>query len=84
MTSTINIKKPRLGRLMLMVLMLFIGQISFAQLSPPSLRCISVEPNGAVTLTWITTPDTGSVFGGYFIYGSPSANGPFSLYDSVK
>ncbi|MFM7053518.1 MAG: gliding motility-associated C-terminal domain-containing protein [Bacteroidota bacterium] len=84
MTSTNNIKQPRLGRLMLMVLMLFIGQISFAQLSPPSLRCISVEPNGAVTLTWITTPDTGSVFGGYFIYGSPSANGPFSLYDSVK
>jgi gliding motility-associated-like protein len=32
----------------------------------------------------VTTADTGSAFGGYFIYGSPSPNGPFSLYDSVK
>jgi len=84
MTSPTSIKKTPFGRLMLIVLMLFTCQISLAQLSPPSLRCISVEPNGAVTLTWITTPDTGSVFGGYFIYGSPSANGPFSPYDSVK
>lgn len=57
---------------------------SHAQLSPPSLRCISVETSGAVTLTWVANPDTGTAFGGYFIYGSPSANGPFSLYDSVK
>jgi gliding motility-associated-like protein len=65
--------------------MVFVGiHGAFAQLSPPSLRCISVEPSGAVSLTWIASPDTGSNFGGYFIYGSPSVNGPFSLYDSVK
>lgn len=76
--------KSRVSLNFLLGLTLLIPVSTFAQLSPPSLRCISVESNGAVTLSFITTPDTGSAFGGYFIYGSPSANGPFSLYDSVK
>lgn len=77
-------KKIRMSWVLFAGLILTLPVSSLAQLSPPSLRCISVESNGAVTVSFITTPDTGSAFGGYFIYGSPSANGPFSLYDSVK
>lgn len=54
-----------------------------AQPTPPSLRCISVEPSGAVTLTWITPADTGSIFGGYHVYYSSTFSGPFSAIDSI-
>jgi gliding motility-associated-like protein len=63
----------------------FAGTVPFAhgQLSPPQLRCISVESNGSVTLTWLAGADTGNVFGGYHIYGSSSVIGPYSPVDSI-
>jgi hypothetical protein len=50
--------------------------------SPPP-RCVSVLPNGDVTLTWSTPLDTGGTFNSYFIYTSASASGPFTVLDSI-
>lgn len=57
--------------------------VAFSQPDPPSLRCISVENNGNVTLTWITPADTGAVFGGYHLYYSSALSGPYSAADSI-
>ncbi len=59
------------------------NSVSFAQPTPPSLRCISVETNGTVTLSWLAPSDTGTVFGGYHISYSNNVNGPFINADSV-
>ena len=59
------------------------SKMAFAQPTPPSLRCISVEANGAVTLNWLAPSDTGNVFGGYHISYSNTINGPFIGIDSV-
>jgi hypothetical protein len=55
----------------------------YAQPDPPSLRCISVEDNGNVTLTWITPLDTGAAFGGYHIFYSAGIGGPYTTADSI-
>ena len=68
--------------LFLIFLLCFTGLIN-AQPTPPSLRCISVETNGNVTLTWLEPSDTASAFGGYHIFSSPSAGGPFIAADSI-
>lgn len=65
------------------VLLTSISFVSFAQPDPPSLRCISVEDNGNVTLTWIAPSDTGTSFGGYHIYFASGINGPYSAADSI-
>ncbi len=49
----------------------------------PQPRCVSVLPNGDVTLTWSTPADTGGTFNSYQIYTSSSAAGPFTLLDSI-
>lgn len=49
----------------------------------PQPRCVSVLPNGDVTLTWLTPLDTAGTFNGYFIYTSASPGGPFTLLDSI-
>lgn len=54
-----------------------------AQPDPPSVRCISVESNGNVTLNWLAPANAGTVFGGYHIYMSNSASGPFVPVDSI-
>jgi len=53
-------------------------------LGPPSLRCVDVQANGDVTLTWVPPNDPLSVFDAYLIFSSTSSSGPFSLLDSVK
>lgn len=50
---------------------------------PPSLRCASVLANGNVQLTWVPPPDPDNRFNSYHIYRSTSANGPFSVIDSI-
>lgn len=71
-------------KLILPVLLIFTlsGDVA-AQPTPPSLRCISVEPSGAVTLNWLTPADTGSSFGGYHIYYAAAQSGPYAVVDSV-
>lgn len=54
-----------------------------AQPDPPTVRCISVESNGNVTLNWLAPANAGTVFGGYHIYQSNSASGPFVPVDSI-
>jgi gliding motility-associated-like protein len=52
--------------------------------SSPSLRCLSVQPNGDVVLSWMVT-DTAlrKSFSCYYIYSSTSATGPFKAIDSI-
>ncbi|MBL0328858.1 MAG: gliding motility-associated C-terminal domain-containing protein [Bacteroidetes bacterium] len=49
----------------------------------PQPRCVSVLPNGDVTLTWSTPIDTGLTFNSYHIFTTASAAGPFTLLDSI-
>lgn len=73
-----------LKKLLSPVLLIFIltGE-AVTQPTPPSLRCISVESSGAVTLNWLTPADTGSSFGGYHVYFATMQNGPFLAVDSI-
>ncbi|MEP7265049.1 MAG: hypothetical protein ABI772_11155, partial [Bacteroidota bacterium] len=53
---------------------------------PPTVNCVSVLPNGNVTLDWSEPlpADTGRIFGGYIIYrSSPSSAGPYSQIGAV-
>jgi gliding motility-associated-like protein len=76
------LKLFKMRALALMIILLAIPFALFA-LSPPSLRCISVLPNGEVELNWVVDPDTGSVFGGYHISFSNNPGGPFIALDSI-
>ncbi len=49
----------------------------------PQVNCVSVLPNGDVTLTWTTPADPDGTYNGYFIYTSASSTGPFTVLDSV-
>jgi hypothetical protein len=55
---------------------------TFAQVSPPSLRCLQVSLNGDVQLTWVSAPPN-SNFLSYSIYYSISKNGPYTLLTSA-
>jgi gliding motility-associated-like protein len=51
----------------------------------PSLRCLAVQANGDVVLSWVL-PDTASVsrnFNCYSVYSSNNAAGPYSRIDSI-
>lgn len=51
----------------------------------PDLKCLSVAPNGDVTLTWAIPADPGGNFVGYQIYSSPlSPLGPYGLVGTVN
>lgn len=65
------------------ILLMSFSAESLAQPDPPSLRCISVEDNGNVTLTWIAPADTGASFGGYHLYYASGINGPYTAADSI-
>jgi len=49
---------------------------------PPDIRCVSVDANGDVLLSWehLPTSQTSSI---YNVYSSTSASGPFTLLDTV-
>ncbi len=49
-----------------------------AQVGPPSLRCISCNAAGDLTLTWVIPPDPGGQFFSYDIYRSATLLGPYS------
>ncbi|MFH0894007.1 MAG: gliding motility-associated C-terminal domain-containing protein [Bacteroidota bacterium] len=52
-------------------------------LPPPDLRCLAVQPNGSVTLTWIPPVDTFPSFNSYHIFYSTNPAGPFTEIDSI-
>jgi hypothetical protein len=49
----------------------------------PEPRCVAVQTNGDVTLTWMVPPDPDGTFNSYQIYTSAASGGPFVLLDSV-
>jgi gliding motility-associated-like protein len=61
------------------VILLFCVSRAYAQVGPPSLRCLEVLANNDVIIKWIPPVDPGGVFNSYDIYTSPSAGGPFTL-----
>ena len=50
--------------------------------NPPDIRCVSVDPNGDVLLSWehLLTAQSSTI---YNIYSSGTPNGPFTLLDTV-
>ena len=56
----------------------------FSAVQPPELSCISVLPNGDVTLTWNIPSDPSGEFQNYFIYHADNSNGPFSVVATVN
>jgi len=52
-------------------------------LHPPEIRCISVNPNGDVTLNWIPPVDNFNSYNSYVIYSSSSPSGPFNIIDTI-
>ncbi len=53
-------------------------------LDAPDLRCVSVLPNGDVSLSWIVPPDTSARFRSYYVYEASGAAGPFTKIDSIS
>lgn len=51
----------------------------------PELKCLNVQPNGDVLLSWDVPDTTNSrnTWNSYHIYSSSSVNGPFTVVDSV-
>ena len=49
----------------------------------PELRCLEVEANGDVSLSWIATLDPDNQFDSYHIYSANSPLGPFTVVDSI-
>jgi len=49
----------------------------------PLLHCASVLQNGDVLLNWSPSVNTGNTFNSYHIYHSESADGPFTVIDSI-
>lgn len=52
-------------------------------LDPPSLRCLSVDLAGDVTLAWVPPADPSGEFFQYDIYHASVAGGPFTLLSTV-
>jgi gliding motility-associated-like protein len=52
-------------------------------LDPPSFRCVAVQPNGDVTLSWVPPVNLANSFNSYHLYSSNSPSGPFTEIDSI-
>ncbi|MFC2100627.1 gliding motility-associated C-terminal domain-containing protein [Bacteroidota bacterium] len=46
-------------------------------------KCVNVQPNGDVTLTWEALVDTMNTFDSYHLYTSTNFGGPYIHYDSI-
>ncbi len=49
----------------------------------PEVRCLNVQANGDVIITWEQPVDTGGTFDSYHIFTSTTPNGPFTALDSI-
>jgi hypothetical protein len=83
LSKTFSITGYAFKAVLLLALFFLSASQSYSQPTPPRIRCISVESNGNVTLTWLAPVDTGAVFGGYHIYSGNTASGPFLPIDSI-
>ncbi len=50
----------------------------------PSLRCLAVQANGDVQLSWLAPSDPDNFFSKYEVYSSSNAAGPFTLVGTVN
>lgn len=57
---------------------LFIGLQAYSQVAAPSLRCISVNPNGSITLNWVPPNDPLNQFVTYVVGTSTAVGGPYN------
>lgn len=64
------------------ILFLVLTAMAGAQGDPPSMRCISVNTDGSVTLNWIK-PATSAGFQSYQVFFAVAAAGPYSLAGTV-
>lgn len=65
-----------------------ISTVSITVLAPPLVaspqpRCVAVQPNGDVVLTWTPSTDTVGTFNSYQLYTAAAAAGPYTLLDSI-
>lgn len=68
-------------------ILLFLSFIALqvtAAVDPPSIRCVEVEDNGDVVITWQPPPNNFGQFREYEIYGSNSPTGPYTLLGTVN
>lgn len=69
--------------LKILIVVLFIFKLNESQAAvSPVLRCISVNPNGSITLNWSFPTDT-SLFRAYYIYRTTTFPTGYTLIDSV-
>lgn len=50
----------------------------------PSLRCVTVNASGSITLTWVQSADSLNGFTKYEIYRATSLSGPYTLVNAVN
>ena len=62
----------------ILMISLFVSQVSIAAVGAPDLRCASVGSNGVVTLTWIAPADPANEFLNYIVYSSNTLGGPYT------
>ena len=68
---------------LLVFLSSFFVKIGLGQVAAPSLRCLSVNNLGNISLTWQIPPDPLTQFTKYEIYTASMAGGPFSFVANV-
>lgn len=50
----------------------------------PQLRCLAVQPNGDVAVTWLAPPDPNNFFASCEIYSSTNPAGPYTLVGTIN
>lgn len=75
----IGLRSFRVRSLCTALLAFLVGSAQAIVLDPPSLRCLSVDAAGDVTLTWVPIADPTGEFLQYDIYQATVAAGPYTL-----
>lgn len=70
-------------RLILIVLIGFGLLAAKAAISPPELRCVAVNSDGSIVLSWNLPTGNPAEFINYSIFSATAINGPYQLIDSV-
>lgn len=55
----------------------------FAGIAPPTLRCIALDENDNVTLTWSIPIDSNNSFDSYVVFYQDGGSGPFSQLQTI-
>lgn len=76
---------PQMMKKILVWFLLVMGLplLSWGALTAPSLRCVSVNPNGSIQLSWDLPNGNQNEFINYTIYSSSTQAGPYLPLDSV-